>query len=217
MPADYEGMNPLLAARVRKMLADSGGRLWLNSGYRSVERQAQLYRNAVAKYGSEAAARKWVAPPGKSNHNRGLAADIGYTAEGREWMHANMHRYGLWTPMEWEPWHIELMDSSLAIDGGGDDHDHGYGGLEAYTTPPIGYQMPGENLNDPAYQMTKILAVLDQDMRSALDPSTGAPDIAAGLDTVLGASPIQVDTTSEPMVELGYEQEPAEEVMGGGN
>jgi LAS superfamily LD-carboxypeptidase LdcB len=47
------------------------------SGYRSNERQAELWANALAKYGDEATARKWVAPPGRSQHNHGSAIDLG--------------------------------------------------------------------------------------------------------------------------------------------
>lgn len=89
--------------------------LQIGSGYRSADRQAELFAEAVRKYGSEAEARKWVAPPGKSQHNHGQAVDIWYNgqrldkapAEVREWVHANASAYGLRFPMSWESWHIE--------------------------------------------------------------------------------------------------------------
>jgi hypothetical protein len=80
----------------------------INSGFRSVERQTELFNAAVAKYGSVAAARRWVAPPGRSQHNFGNAADLGFqSGEAREWFHANAGRYGLEFPMGHEPWHIQ--------------------------------------------------------------------------------------------------------------
>lgn len=83
--------------------------LRINSGYRSNDRQAQLYQQALAKYGSEAAARKWVAPPGRSRHNHGHAADLGYLSpQAKTWVHQNASRFGLAFPMAHEPWHIEL-------------------------------------------------------------------------------------------------------------
>lgn len=53
-----------------------GKKLTVNSGYRSTEKQARLFADAVQKYGSEAAARKKVAPPGSSKHEGGTALDI---------------------------------------------------------------------------------------------------------------------------------------------
>lgn len=55
--------------------------LQIGSGFRSIERQQQLWEDAVRKYGSPEAARKWVAPPGKSEHNSGTAVDIWYNGK----------------------------------------------------------------------------------------------------------------------------------------
>lgn len=82
------------------------------SGMRTTEHQAELYAAAVKKYGSEEEARKWVAPPGHSQHEKGNAADLRYaTPEAREWMHANAGKYGLTFPLANEPWHIERADA----------------------------------------------------------------------------------------------------------
>lgn len=90
------------------------------SAYRSPEIQKGLFANAVKKYGSEAAARKWVAPPGRSRHNSGVAADLRYLSDdAKAWAHANADAYGLHFPMSWEPWHVELKGSR----SGG--HSHG--------------------------------------------------------------------------------------------
>lgn len=79
------------------------------SGYRSPQHQAELFANAVRKYGSPTAARHWVAPPGRSQHNRGDAADLKFASPAvRAWVHANAAKYGLAFPMGHEPWHIEL-------------------------------------------------------------------------------------------------------------
>ncbi|MCQ0989938.1 M15 family metallopeptidase [Jiella marina] len=89
----------------------------INSGARSVRRQAELFDAAVKKYGSEAAARKWVAPPGKSQHNRGTAADLDFqTDEARNWFHDNASSYGLTFPMKHEPWHIESASARRQAD-----------------------------------------------------------------------------------------------------
>jgi D-alanyl-D-alanine carboxypeptidase len=47
------------------------------SGFRTVAYQELLFRKAVAKYGSEDAAVRWVARPGNSEHHTGLAIDVG--------------------------------------------------------------------------------------------------------------------------------------------
>lgn len=94
--------------RLDTLIAASGGRLSITSGYRSPERQAELFAAAVKKYGSEAAARKWVAPPGKSRHGMGIAADLGGDLA---WAHKNAQRFGLYFPMSWENWHIEPLGS----------------------------------------------------------------------------------------------------------
>lgn len=89
--------------------------LGIYSGYRSNEHQARLWQNALVKYGSAAAARKWVAPPGKSNHNHGMASDLSWNGKSLKhappdvvkWVHENAPAYGLKFPLANENWHIE--------------------------------------------------------------------------------------------------------------
>ncbi|WP_245930727.1 M15 family metallopeptidase [Methylobacterium radiodurans] len=106
-----------LKSRLANMVADMPenirAKFQINSGYRSPERQAELFAEAVKKYGSEEAARKWVAPPGNSQHNHGKAADINMGGDPavKAWIHANAAKYGLGFPMAHEPWHIEALDA----------------------------------------------------------------------------------------------------------
>lgn len=107
------GLNQEFAVALTNMFSEAPAAVRsatnIYSGFRSVERQAELFRGAVAKYGSEQAARKWVAPPGNSQHNRGMAADLSYgNSAARQWIHANAGRYGLAFPLGHENWHIEL-------------------------------------------------------------------------------------------------------------
>lgn len=84
------------------------GKVTIKSAYRDVQHQQELWDAAVKKYGSPEAARKWVAPPGKSNHGGGLAVDLSYATNGaRKWVHENAARFGLNFPMAHENWHIE--------------------------------------------------------------------------------------------------------------
>jgi hypothetical protein len=79
------------------------------SGYRSPAKQAELYNRALAKYGSPQAARQWVAPPNKSQHNKGMAADLKYLSpQAKAWVRENAPAHGLSFPLKNEPWHVEL-------------------------------------------------------------------------------------------------------------
>lgn len=135
--------------------------LQVGSGYRSEERQAQLWEDALKKYGSPEAARKWVAPPGNSQHNHGNAVDIWYNgtrldkapAEVRDWVHANAGKYGLRFPMGHEPWHIE---PNGARNGGG------------ATVVPSGAGVSAR-ASMPSYDdaMATIMQITDPSVRSA--------------------------------------------------
>jgi len=89
------------------------------SGYRSGARQAELYRQALDRYGTPERARRWVAPPGSSAHQSGRAIDFylgGRNASSNVatlrrlpaylWLVANAQRFGFY-PYEAEPWHWE--------------------------------------------------------------------------------------------------------------
>lgn len=120
-PDSFSGMTPEMQNNLFAFLqaADSEfgqGVLQVYSGYRSPELQAQLYEKALAKYGSPSAARKWVAPPGRSQHNSGNAADLKFNGARIDqadpavaaWIRETAPRYGLAVPMSWEPWQVEL-------------------------------------------------------------------------------------------------------------
>lgn len=56
--------------------------------------------------------RNWIALPGRSNHQHGLAADLSYGSQGDiDWVHANAARFGLHFPLGNENWHVEVMGS----------------------------------------------------------------------------------------------------------
>jgi len=102
------GFRDGLAAMFQAAPPEIQAQLKIGSGFRSNERQAELFQAAVAKYGSPEAARKWVAPPGNSQHNHGNAADLKFGSDAaREWVHANAGQFGLAFPLSHEPWHVE--------------------------------------------------------------------------------------------------------------
>lgn len=120
-----QGMNDTFAVKVARMLqaAPPGiqNDLGIYSGSRTNERQAELWADALKKYGSVAEARKWVAPPEGvegskgSEHNHGMAADLSYKGQSLKnappevvsWLHENASRFGLKFPLANENWHVE--------------------------------------------------------------------------------------------------------------
>jgi hypothetical protein len=108
-------LDPDLLAALRKAAtaaADDGVELFVNSGWRSPEYQDRLRRKAVAKYGSEEEAARWVATPEKSIHVAGGAADIGPPASAA-WLSKHGAAYGLCQIYRNEPWHYELRPEAI--------------------------------------------------------------------------------------------------------
>lgn len=119
------------------MAAAKAANLTLNplSGYRSYTTQVSVYNNEVKTYG-QAVADTQSARPGTSEHQTGLAIDVGGggcgiedcfgdTKEGK-WLAANAHGYGFIiryldgkqsiTGYRYEPWHIRYVGVELATE-----------------------------------------------------------------------------------------------------
>ena len=103
-------LHPALGRAVEALIKASAGRVRLVSGYRSGERQSELWADAVAKYGDPEVADNWVAPPGGSMHERGLAVDLGGDLELAVRLIDEL-QLPLWRPLSNEPWHFELLGS----------------------------------------------------------------------------------------------------------
>lgn len=108
----------------------AGFKLYLSSGYRDYGFQKQLFNNAVAKNGAQEANR-WVAKPGESEHQTGLAVDITAKSvnleltvefektEEYQWLIKNCANYGFIlrypegqedvTGYSYEPWHYRYI------------------------------------------------------------------------------------------------------------
>lgn len=108
----------------------------VTSGYRSRERQQELFDDKVQQYRDEgfskrtarALTRKWVSEPGYSEHETGLALDInakeGSSAAVYEWLSENSSRYGFIlrypkdktdiTGIDYEPWHFRYVGQEAA-------------------------------------------------------------------------------------------------------
>ncbi len=133
LPSNYNpGVNSAAQSAFNTMAADAakqGINLYIVSGFRSYSSQASIYNNYVARDG-KAAADRYSARPGHSEHQTGLAFDVNSlsqsfenTAEGR-WLAANCHNYGFIirypkgkesvTGYMYEPWHIRYLGTGTA-------------------------------------------------------------------------------------------------------
>ena len=106
------------------------------SGYRSYERQEELYQKKLREQPKEnEGSVHWIAPPGASEHQIGLALDIvcndymsldegfGDTKAGK-WLATNSCRFGFIlrypegkeniTGIEYEPWHFRYVGKAAA-------------------------------------------------------------------------------------------------------
>jgi D-alanyl-D-alanine carboxypeptidase len=108
-------LDPALLGAVRRAAsdaADDGVEFYLDSGWRSPEYQERLLREAVAKYGSEREAARWVATPKTSAHVSGDAVDIGPSGAAA-WLAQHGAAYGLCQIYANEPWHYELRPDAI--------------------------------------------------------------------------------------------------------
>ena len=133
LPSNYNpGVNPAAQSAFNTMAADAakqGINLYIVSGFRSYSSQASIYNNYVARDG-KAAADRYSARPGHSEHQTGLAFDVNSlsqsfenTKEGK-WLAENCHNYGFIirypkgkesvTGYMYEPWHIRYVGTDLS-------------------------------------------------------------------------------------------------------
>lgn len=132
---DTEGLKAPLTERVAAMAADfkqkTGKKLVITSGFRSNEKQKELWDAEVARVGDPAIARKKVAEPGPplgkgrgSLHSSGLAIDINSKGAGglnvlagsRENSTGWLESFGLIRPIPGEDWHVQLAKTPPSPD-----------------------------------------------------------------------------------------------------
>ena len=135
IPRDYapglqdDAYNAFL--RLSADAANAGFDIQLLSGYRSYDTQDRLYNNYVAVYG-QAEADTFSARPGTSEHQTGLAMDVGWiddtygdTPSGI-WLAQNCYKYGFIirypkgkeniTGYKYESWHIRYLGVDIEKD-----------------------------------------------------------------------------------------------------
>ncbi len=136
-PADLVGvLRKEPSAALQSLLADAAKAnvsMRTISGYRSQATQTSLYNSYVAQDGV-AAADRYSARPRYSEHQTGLAADLGNgtcdleicfgTTPAGKWLRENAYKYGFvirypegkesLTGYQYEPWHIRYVGKDLA-------------------------------------------------------------------------------------------------------
>ena len=115
--------------KMREAADKEGIRLWVQSGFRSYDRQKELYDRYDEERGTEYAD-AYSARPGYSEHQSGLSFDVNEagtnfeeTKEG-QWIEKHAHEYGFiirfpegkakFTGYEFEPWHLRYVGEELA-------------------------------------------------------------------------------------------------------
>ncbi|KAA9135835.1 M15 family metallopeptidase [Microbacterium caowuchunii] len=103
-----------LDARLRDALAEAaadaaeqGIEIRVTSGWRSEAYQRRLMEDAIRTHGSEAEARRYVAPPEQSRHVTGDAVDLA-PVDAQYWLIQYGDAYGLCQIYANESWHFEL-------------------------------------------------------------------------------------------------------------
>ena len=134
LPANFGGgIDPTALSNLHTLQADAkaaGFNIPTLSAYRSYETQRVLYNNYYARDGSFADT--YSARPGHSEHQTGLAFDVGSidnnygNTEAGKWLNLNCMNYGFIirypkgkeniTGYQYEPWHIRYVGVSVATD-----------------------------------------------------------------------------------------------------
>lgn len=134
IPRDFGGYNDEAYQALVRLQNDAyalGYDMSLLSGYRSYDYQKQLYESYVARDG-QAAADRYSARPGTSEHQTGLAFDVASLeqsfgqSEAGIWLANHAHEYGFIirypqgkehiTGYMYEPWHIRYLGYDVAND-----------------------------------------------------------------------------------------------------
>lgn len=100
-------LHPVLEASLARLAEASGNRVFVVSGARSFEEQSALWEEALQEHGSPEIADDWVARPGTSMHERGLAVDLGGDLDLARDLIERL-RLPLVASLSHEPWHFEL-------------------------------------------------------------------------------------------------------------
>lgn len=121
--------------QMQEAAKQEGNYIIIDSGYRSFKYQQVIWDKYVSEHGLENA-QKFVALPGSSEHQSGLAFDVAFIRDNKydddvkeedkeiQWLFAHAHEYGFIlrypkgketiTGYNYEPWHFRFVGKELA-------------------------------------------------------------------------------------------------------
>lgn len=104
-----DGLRPDVGAAFQRLRAAAnaqGVRMCVNDGKRSKAQQQHEFDEAVRKFGTAELAARYVLPPEKSNHVKGIAVDI-QPLSSAAWIEQNGRELGWCRRYDNEKWHFE--------------------------------------------------------------------------------------------------------------
>jgi hypothetical protein len=106
---DIDGINPQMQSKLSAMAQEyydkTGKKINITSGYRSLEKQAELFRTLP---------KGQAAAPGRSLHNYGMAIDIDKPSANELDKLGLLDKYGFERPIKGEKWHVQPKGMSVA-------------------------------------------------------------------------------------------------------
>lgn len=213
--ATWDRLDGRMKSRLLRMFKDSGGRVRLGNGWRSEDQQRNLFlsrhvqdpRGNISWNGKRWSLKKGMAPaapPGRSMHEVGLAADL----EGDlGWVQRNAAKYGLKTfaGVNNEPWHVqpaELPNSRSEYDGGGGSATDSSMGTTGSTTQGSGFT-PG-NITAMSGADFSLLSALQSGSRGGGGWAGGGGSIATSGATSLGQMPTGGTLSMQEIAKVAY-------------
>lgn len=124
----FTSLQPSLRNKLLNMMRENPN-VGINSGYRDDAAQERLFYQQMEETSADQSEVEWdgrywkpksgkpfTAPPGRSMHGVGLAADIFEEGHDYSWIVANSSRFGLnnWRAKGWrhdEPWHVQPQEA----------------------------------------------------------------------------------------------------------
>lgn len=106
-------INSIFASRLAALAKSYNKKIHISSGYRSIEEQWVLWNKRIKEHPneSEKERRRWVAYPGSSMHQFGIAADVEEFAKALT--NEQLKPFGLIKPLSNEDWHIEPVEARM--------------------------------------------------------------------------------------------------------
>lgn len=110
LSSGWEDLDPIFAGRLANLAESKGVAIKITAGYRSSEKQAELYKQYLNYKKTGKGSVKLAARPGTSFHEFRLAIDTS-TKPFRQMDNEQLKPYGLCKPIKAEGWHIQPIET----------------------------------------------------------------------------------------------------------